>query len=72
MKQSALEEHQDMGEEKINAAMEIEKRDLRIARPERYGCSVRRPPSKSVSKAGRCPFDVRRMLSGSNRYLDNK
>ncbi|KAI4148898.1 MAG: hypothetical protein LQ341_001454 [Variospora aurantia] len=61
MKQSALEEHQDMGE-KINAAMEIEKRDLRIAALSAMAALCAGPIQVSV-QGGTLSFDVRRMLS---------
>ncbi|KAI4086964.1 MAG: hypothetical protein LQ344_007133 [Seirophora lacunosa] len=61
MKQSALEEHQDIGE-KINAAMEIEKRDLRIAALSAMAALCAGPIRVNV-QGGTLSFDVRRMLS---------
>ncbi|KAL8758223.1 MAG: hypothetical protein Q9184_003992 [Pyrenodesmia sp. 2 TL-2023] len=63
MKQSALEEHQDIGEKtNVTAAMEIEKRDLRIAALSAMAALCAGPTQVSVQGAT-LSFDVRRMLS---------
>ncbi|KAL8719005.1 MAG: hypothetical protein Q9225_003925 [Loekoesia sp. 1 TL-2023] len=60
MRQSALEEHQDIGE-KITAAMEIEKRDLRTAALSAMAALCAGPIRVSVQGAS-LSFDLRRML----------
>ncbi|KAL8944905.1 MAG: hypothetical protein Q9211_000436 [Gyalolechia sp. 1 TL-2023] len=63
MRQSALEEHQDIGEKtNVTAAMEIEKRDLRTAALSAMAALCAGPIRVSV-QSGSLSFDVRRMLS---------
>ncbi|KAI4200372.1 MAG: hypothetical protein LQ346_002382 [Caloplaca aetnensis] len=63
MKQSALEEHHDVGEKtNVTAAMEIEKRDLRIAALSAMAALCAGPTQVSVQGAT-LSFDVRRILS---------
>ncbi|KAL8940675.1 MAG: hypothetical protein Q9216_002697 [Gyalolechia sp. 2 TL-2023] len=63
MRQSALEEHQDVGEKtNVTAAMEIEKRDLRTAALSAMAALCAGPIRVSV-QSGSLSFDVRRMLS---------
>ncbi|KAL9596328.1 MAG: hypothetical protein Q9219_005882 [cf. Caloplaca sp. 3 TL-2023] len=63
MRQSALEEHQDIGEKtNVTAAMEIEKRDLRTAALSAMAALCAGPIRVNV-ESGSLSFDVRRMLS---------
>ncbi|KAL8834282.1 MAG: hypothetical protein Q9170_003827 [Blastenia crenularia] len=63
MRQSALEEHHDIGEKtNVTAAMEIEKRDLRTAALSAMAALCAGPVRVNV-QGGSISFDIRRMLS---------